>query len=139
MVRFSNLISPQPTTYEEVAGAHPRDRMNNLNVDMNVERILTERSSCRTRWCSKSLLLRKYGKAMRRWHGWHAFRRDLATNLHALGMDDKTIQAILRHSNVGLTMNVYVKSVNASQVNAMDALSEKRGICNDPLQRQRRG
>jgi integrase len=65
------------------------------------------------------------------WHGWHAFRRGLATNLHALGVDDKTIQAILRHSNVGLTMNVYVKSVSESQVNAMDSLSEKLGVCND--------
>jgi integrase len=34
------------------------------------------------------------------WHGWHAFRRGLATNLHRLGVDDKTIQAIWRHSNV---------------------------------------
>ena len=59
------------------------------------------------------------------WHGWHAFRRGLATNLHALGVDDKTIQGILRHSNVGLTMNVYVKSVSESQVSAMDSLSEK--------------
>jgi integrase len=57
-----------------------------------------------------------------KWHGWHAFRRGLATNLHSIGIDDKTIQAILRHSNVGLTMNVYVKSVTQSQVNAMDAL-----------------
>jgi integrase len=65
------------------------------------------------------------------WHGWHAFRRGLATNLHTLGVDDKTIQAILRHSNVGLTMNIYVKSVNESQVNAMDALSEKFRTCND--------
>lgn len=56
------------------------------------------------------------------WHGWHAFRRGLATNLHALRVDDKTIQAILRHSNVGLTMNVYVKSVPESGVNAMDLL-----------------
>ena len=46
-------------------------------------------------------------------------------------MDDKTIQVILQHSNVGLTMNVYVKSVNESQVSAMDALSEKLGICSD--------
>ena len=59
------------------------------------------------------------------WHGWHAFRRGLATNLHALGVDDKTIQAILRHSNIGITQNIYIKSVNESQVNAMDALSEK--------------
>jgi hypothetical protein len=64
------------------------------------------------------------------WHGWHSFRRGLATNLYALGVDDKTIQAILRHSNVGLTMNVYVKSVSESQVTAMDALSKKLGLCN---------
>lgn len=70
-------------------------------------------------------------KSLPNWHGWHAFRRGLATNLHALGVDDKTIQAILRHSNVGLTMNVYVKSISESQVSAMDALSEKLGICND--------
>jgi len=62
-----------------------------------------------------------------RWNGSHAFRRGLATNLHALGVDDQTSQAILRHSNVGLTMNVYVKSVSESQVSAMDALSEKLG------------
>lgn len=40
------------------------------------------------------------------WHGWHAFRRGLATNLHTLGVDDKTIQAILRHSNVSLTIKL---------------------------------
>jgi integrase len=68
-------------------------------------------------------------KTIPSWHGWHAFRRGLATNLHQLGVDDKTIQAILRHSNVGLTMNVYVKSVSESQVSAMDALSEKLGTC----------
>jgi integrase len=74
-------------------------------------------------------LARRVISPVAKWHGWHAFRRGLATNLHALGVDDKTIQAILRHSNVGLTMNVYVKSVNESQVSAMDALSEKLGIC----------
>jgi integrase len=70
-------------------------------------------------------------KTIPSWHGWHAFRRGLATNLHALGVDDKTIQAILRHSNVGLTMNVYVKTVSESQVSAMDVLSEKFESCND--------
>ncbi len=59
------------------------------------------------------------------WNGWHAFRRGLATNLHTLGVDDKTIQAILRHSNVSLTINVYIKSVTESQVNAMDVLSAR--------------
>ena len=72
-------------------------------------------------------------KSLPRWHGWHAFRRGLATNLHRLGVDDKTIQAILRHSNVGLTMNIYVKSVAESQVSAMDVLSVEmeKEICND--------
>src|SRR5215469_15038804 len=43
-------------------------------------------------------------------HGCHSSRRGLATNLHALGLDRKTIQAIqaiLRHSSVGLAMNIY--------------------------------
>jgi hypothetical protein len=51
-------------------------------------------------------------------------------------VDDKTIQAILRHSNVGLT----IKSVTESQVNAMDGLSAKleKETCNNlatPAQR----
>lgn len=69
-------------------------------------------------------------KVLPEWHGWHAFRRGLATNLHLLGVRDKDIQAILRHSNVGLTMNVYVKSVSESQVSAMDTLSEKFEMVN---------
>jgi len=62
------------------------------------------------------------------WHGWDAFRRGLATNLHALGVDDKTIQAALRHSNIG---TAYIKSVTKSQVNAMDSLSDNLGTCNN--------
>jgi integrase len=56
------------------------------------------------------------------WYGWHAFRRGLATNLYRLGVSDKTIQAILRHSNLSTTMNVYVKSVDADSVAAMKKL-----------------
>jgi integrase len=67
----------------------------------------------------------KLDTSIPQWHGWHAFRRGLATNLHTLGVDDKTIQAILRHSNVSLTINVYIKSVTESQVNAMDVLEAK--------------
>jgi integrase len=62
------------------------------------------------------------------WHGWHAFRRGLATSLHTLGVEDKTIQAILRHSTLALTMNVYVKTVGESQTNALDSLSAE--MCN---------
>ena len=45
------------------------------------------------------------------WRGWHAFRRGLATNLHALGVDDLTIQRILRHGNVAVTQAAYIKTV----------------------------
>jgi len=61
------------------------------------------------------------------WHGWHAFRRGLATNLNALGVDPKDIQAILRHSTLALTMNIYVKSRNEAQSTALDSLSERMG------------
>ena len=44
------------------------------------------------------------------WYGWHAFRRGLGTNLHDLGVDDITIQAILRHSDVRTTMAFYIKA-----------------------------
>jgi integrase len=56
------------------------------------------------------------------WHGWHAFRRGLAANLYRLGVSDKVIQAILRHSNLATTMNVYAKTVSEDSVNGMKAL-----------------
>ena len=56
------------------------------------------------------------------WHGWHAFRRGLATNLHRLGVQDKTIQAILRHSNVAVTQACYIKTASQDSVRAMAAL-----------------
>ena len=56
------------------------------------------------------------------WRGWHAFRRGLASNLYCLGVNDKTIQAILRHSNVATTMDIYVKTVSADSAAAMTLL-----------------
>lgn len=64
----------------------------------------------------------KFREAAIAWHGWHAFRRGLATNLHRLGVPDKTIQAILRHSNLSTNMNSYVKSVPADAAAAMRKL-----------------
>lgn len=43
------------------------------------------------------------------WHGWHGFRRGLASNLNELGVLDLTIQRILRHANVQTTRNSYIK------------------------------
>jgi integrase len=59
------------------------------------------------------------------WHGWHAFRRGLATNLHRLRVDDKTIQLILRHANIATTQNVYIKGVSEDAREGMDKLEER--------------
>jgi integrase len=44
------------------------------------------------------------------WHGFHAFRRGLATNLYELGCPEKIAQAILRHADVATTMQFYIKA-----------------------------
>jgi integrase len=61
-------------------------------------------------------------KAGLTWHGWHAFRRGLASNLNRLGIDDSIIQAILRHSDVALTQRCYIKTVRSDAMAAMDVL-----------------
>jgi integrase len=69
-------------------------------------------------------------KAGLHWYGWHAFRRGLATNLHRLGVPDKTIQRILRHANVAVTQNCYIKTVDADAAAAMRSL--ERSLENAP-------
>jgi integrase len=61
------------------------------------------------------------------WHGWHAFRRGLATTLHQLRTADKEIQGVLRHSNVAITQASYIKCVAESQVNALDLVAAEMG------------
>jgi integrase len=67
------------------------------------------------------------------WHGWHAFRRGLATNLHRLGVSDKVIQQILRHANVTTTINIYVKTVSSDATAAMKALEMMCATTVQPL------
>jgi integrase len=43
------------------------------------------------------------------WCGWHGFRRGLATNLHTLGVKDVDVQRILRHADVKVTQQSYIK------------------------------
>jgi integrase len=56
------------------------------------------------------------------WLGWHAFRRGLATNLHSLGVDDKTIQGILRHTSLATTQAIYIKVVRSDVQAALNRL-----------------
>lgn len=43
-----------------------------------------------------------------RWHGWHAFRRGLATNLFEMGVPAKVAQTILRHADESTTKKHYI-------------------------------
>jgi len=45
--------------------------------------------------------------------------------LHALGVDDKTIQAILRHEDVGTTQRSYIKTPSRTVTDAMAKLEAK--------------
>ena len=42
------------------------------------------------------------------WFGWHSFRRGLGTRLNEAGVDDKEIQSILRHADIGTTQAYYI-------------------------------
>jgi integrase len=58
------------------------------------------------------------------WHGWHACRRGLASNLNRLGVDDSVIQRMLRHSNINVTQSYYIKTTSADVRDAMGKLEE---------------
>lgn len=58
------------------------------------------------------------------WRGWHAFRRGLGTRLNDLGVDAKTIQAVLRHANVSTTQAYYILPDKTRAQAGMDKLSK---------------
>jgi integrase len=67
------------------------------------------------------------------WHGWHGFRRGLASNLNRLGVDDSVIQRILRHSTVQVTQNHYIKTASPDAVAAMRLFSDAFSTCAPPV------
>jgi hypothetical protein len=75
-------------------------------------------------------------KAEIEWLGYQAFRRGLATNLRALGVDDLTIMETLRHSDVSVTRHNYIKRVSEKSVEAMDRLEAE---LRKPVQSVRKG
>jgi integrase len=56
------------------------------------------------------------------WHGWHAARRGLGSNLYRLGVPDMVIQRILRHANVSTTASYYIKTAADDVRKAMEKL-----------------
>jgi hypothetical protein len=58
------------------------------------------------------------------WHGWHAFRRGIASNLFALGVNEKIVQRILRHSKPHVTKERYIKAFDSDVIAAMRKMVE---------------
>lgn len=61
------------------------------------------------------------------WHGRHAFRRGLASTLYGLGVDDLTVQQILRHKDVQVTRDQYIKTSSDQSIAAMAKLESAFG------------
>jgi integrase len=59
------------------------------------------------------------------WHGWHAARRGLGSNLYRLGVPDMVIQRILRHANVSTTATYYIKTAADDVRHAMTMLENR--------------
>ena len=59
------------------------------------------------------------------WHGWHAARRGLGSNLYRLGVPEMVIQRILRHANVSTTATYYIKTAADDVRNAMTKLENR--------------
>jgi integrase len=53
------------------------------------------------------------------WHGWHGFRRGIASNLYELGADEKIVQRVLRHAKAHVTKDRYIKAFDPAVLAAM--------------------
>jgi integrase len=58
------------------------------------------------------------------WKGWHSFRRGLASNLYSLGVAPKVIAAILRHSDIGTTLQFYVQTPTEESRDALQQIED---------------
>jgi integrase len=56
------------------------------------------------------------------WWGWHGFRRAIASNLYALGADDKVVQRVLRHAKPHVTRERYIKVFDPAVLDAMQKM-----------------
>ena len=63
------------------------------------------------------------------WHGFHSFRRGLGSTLYALGVDDLMIQRILRHEDVSVTRERYIKTQLEQSASAKGKL--EAALCAD--------
>jgi integrase len=71
------------------------------------------------------------------WHGWHAGRRGLGSNLYRLGVPDIVIQRILRHANVSTTASYYIKSAADDVRGAMVKLENQLAVIGSTQQAEK--
>jgi integrase len=71
-----------------------------------------------------------------RWHGWHGFRRGIATVLYGLGVPAEVAQTILRHANVATTQAHYI--MLKSKAEGSTAMKRLEKIVSQKLDRQAR-
>jgi hypothetical protein len=63
------------------------------------------------------------------WYGWHGFCRAIASNLFALGADEKVVPRVLRHVKPHVTKDRYIKVVRRScAVGDIQNASESRDV-----------
>jgi len=85
------------------------------------------------------VVLPKLSKQKIQWKGWHGFRRGVATELHRNGVSDFVIQKALRHANVTVTQESYIKTVPEVVIDAMGVLAKKRNGRVEPVAVSERG
>jgi integrase len=59
------------------------------------------------------------------WYGWHAFRRGLASNLYAMGAQDKVGQRLLRHSKPHVTRERHIKVFDRTLLDAVEKVQRR--------------
>jgi integrase len=69
------------------------------------------------------------------WHGWHGFRRGIASNLYELGANDKVVQRILRHAKPHVTKERYIKAFDPAVLAAMKSMETTLDALNESAAR----
>jgi integrase len=104
------------------AGERRGTPLNFHNLEMKVIRPALERSKMKKLVDGKWVIDHTTGITFR---GYHGFRRGLGSNLRALGTDPSLIAAILRHSDITTTLELYTAAQDNETRGAMEKLEAK--------------
>jgi integrase len=105
LIKRRERIKPNPSAYI-FAGKRKGAPLNLHNLESRIIRVALKESTVK-------------------WSGFHGFRRGLASNLFGLGINPKVIAAILRHSDVSMTLQFYIKEAEGESRMALEKLEAK--------------